>query len=488
MAILTDLPNELLLKIIADVSPLYLDLFLLSCKRIQFLGADARREFHRAKNRFTGLGPCDLLEEVFSDASIALYQTWITLPSSCETDSQDSFSSVNAQALEHRFKSRHGSREQLAIPLLFTHLLNLRKLRLGVGNSPYLIEIVAQIVQASHQPSLEIQEPLALGRLTKVKIWARCSSILHGNEDGFCTHMKGPNHGMKLSSLLAMIPTVRKLEFFGFDRSRYVSQKPYHTGGVTELYLSGAVDSSFLEDLIGRTKSLEKFTYEHELGNTKLHPADFAPHRVAKTLQQDAGDSLLFLDMILYPYGYVTSNDRLRRYRKDLFLGPLHGFMALKTLRTSVDLLIQTHRIGRNHAKTHAKTGTVQSLMSFLPPCLESLILYEGLEEWDADTMELLFEDITEWKEQGIAKLKWVNFVKCPSFEVLMSAETKTACRMAGVKLGYSKVCCHYWSKKGCEQIFCDLGCWEWRPWIDLVRCCEEESEVGLTSEYSWSD
>ena len=40
MAILTDLPNELLLTVIADVSPLYIDSFVLTCKRIHSLGVD----------------------------------------------------------------------------------------------------------------------------------------------------------------------------------------------------------------------------------------------------------------------------------------------------------------------------------------------------------------------------------------------------------------------------------------------------------------
>ena len=79
-----------------------------------------------------------------------------------------------------------------------------------------------------------------------------------------------------------MIPTVRKLVFFARGHSPYISPRPYHVGGVIELHLSGAVDSTFLEDLIGRTNSLEKLTYQHEINSFR---ANFAPWRVAQLLQ-----------------------------------------------------------------------------------------------------------------------------------------------------------------------------------------------------------
>lgn len=174
MAILTDLPNELLLKIIASVSPLYLDLFLLSCKRIHLLGADATREHHLVRSSLIGLNTCGLLEKVFSDASTALYPESAEFQSCCGAYDEEFVFNIkdSAQALKELFQRHYAStlypRPDLAIPLLLTLLLNLRKLQIITLTSPYLVGTVGKIVEASHESSLIVQEPLPLGRLTHV--------------------------------------------------------------------------------------------------------------------------------------------------------------------------------------------------------------------------------------------------------------------------------------------------------------------------------
>ena len=464
MAILTDLPNELLLKIIADVSPSYLEFFLLSCKRIHILGEDVTREYHLVNKNLRRRSPSNLLVEIFSDPSIALYPTSLTCSSSCKPQYREDNFKVNPQALKDFYITCHRSirpRQDIAIPLLLTLLLNLRKLNIVVGKSPYLTEIVAQILDSTYDPSAITEEPLALGRLTEVKILGcLCSQP--------CIDQKDANHAMKLSSLLAMIPTVRKLKIWARNNSPYISPRPYHYGGVTEIHLRGALDSTFLEDLIDRTRSLENFTYQHEISSIKFPRANFLPRRVVQSIQQVAGDSLVYLSLILLPSGFVDSNDHLRRYRKDLFIGPLQSLVALKMLRTSVDLLIKIHRIGRNHARTHAKTGTVQSLTSVLPLSLETLGLDKGLKEWDADTLERLFEGISDWKAPGTASLNLVNFANCLDFEELLSSETKAACQKAGVKLGYTTGCTAYDYDLAFESH------WDWneRHWIEVLRSC----------------
>lgn len=478
MAILDVLSNELLLQIIADVSPLYLGFFLLSCKRVYFLGADTIREHALVRNSLMGLDPCDLLEKVYSDARTALYPTSIEFQSLCGPNHQDGVINVDAQTLKDLFIRRYHStrpRPDFAIPLLFTLLLNLRKLDITVGYSPYLLKIVAQIVEASHEPRRNSQELVALGRLTEVVIRACC------DDDTPCDSISGASHAMKLSSLLAMIPSVMKLKIFVENPSPYDPPHPYHFGGVTDLYLSGAVDFTFLDDLIDRTEPLEKFTYQYEV-STAYAQARFTPRRVTDLLQQCAADSLLYLDLILRPEeDCVSSRDY---YRQDLFIGSLQDFAALKTLRTSVDLFLKTRRPGGKDAKIRAKMGTIQNLMSILPLSLETLVLDKGLDEWDDSTVELLFEDIDQWKELEDANLKLVNFAQCPYFEEMVPLETETACYEAGVKLGYSVEC---GGAEGCDQIFEKNGDWEQRPWIQEVICQCEHHDSDVTSEHSSS-
>ena len=477
MDLLTKLPDELLLKIIAAVSPLDLEDFLLCCKRIYCLRADATREFCRVRSSLDSLNKYELTARVLSDPSAACFTTLVQIVSRCTNHHRNIVippPPVNAQILKDSFMRHYHARyprPDLVIPLLLSSLLNLRKSIIKIGHSPYIHEIIAQIVEASHEPSFIPQEPLALGKLKEIEIQAfppdsRCSAT--------CSKKMDAELAMKLSSLFAMIPTVRKLRVLAYDHSRYVAPRPYYTGGVTELSLWGSVDSTFLEDLIGRTKRLEKFLYRHEISDALSPPANFAPRRVAQLLQLGAGDSLRYLNLTLRPHGQSRSNDHLRRYRKDLFIGPLHGLTALKKLRTSVDLLIETRRIGRNHAKTHAKTGTVQSLAWILPSSVEILLLEEGLKAWDGATMRLLFEDIVDWKEPGTAKLNEVAFLDCRDFEDLMSHETKTTCQQAGVKLAYSTKCPRF---ERCDRVFGGFGNWEERPWITALRCsCQATS------------
>ena len=262
-----------------------------------------------------------------------------------------------------------------------------------------------------------------------------------------------------------MMPRMRKLKVFVRNHYPYISTSPHHFGGVTELSVSGFVDSTFLEDLIGRTWSLEKFTYHHKFRGTTPPQATFAPRRVAQFIEQMSGDTLLYLDLIVRSYGHNGSKPkRLRQYHKDLFIGSLQGLTALKTLRASIDLFTTRHRKGRRNKRT------VQSLMRILPPSLEMLVLDEGLEVWKADTMDVLFEGIAEWKELEMANLKLVNVARCPDLEEMLSSPTQVECQMAGVKLGYSTDC---GATEECNGIFEDCGDWETRPWIKESVCCE---------------
>ena len=87
-------------------------------------------------------------------------------------------------------------RPDLAVPVLLTQLLNLQKLDITVGSSPYLMAIVTRIVKAIHRPSAGSQEPHALGRLTQVTIQAGLSYDRYTYQ--------GATHVTQLASLMAM--------------------------------------------------------------------------------------------------------------------------------------------------------------------------------------------------------------------------------------------------------------------------------------------
>ena len=470
MIILTDFPGELLLKIIRHISPLYLDHFLLSCKQMYALRVDTVNEHQIIRSNLARMSSCDLLKLALSDADTALYPTFIELESVDGPRLSDHVMMVNnAQALTEIFTRSCYSgnpRPDLAVPVLLTQLLNLRRLDITVGVSPYLIAIVTRIVSAIHRPSVVSQEPTALGRLTQVTIRA-------GLSYGRYTY-QGALHVTQLASLMAMIPTVRKLKVFAAGHCQYTSPSPGYLSGVTELYLSGPIDSVFLEDLIGRTVSLKVFTCYYETSGLMGCQTNFAPRRVVQDLAASASHSLVHLSLIVRPLSFIPGDYDERRYRRGLLLGDLGMFGLLTTLRTSIDMLTMTPRTGGDHATRYPRTRKIQNVMKVLPPSLETLVLDEGQKAWHEDDIDWLLEDLTEWKEWEDGNLKLVNFANCADFEEYLSDETKDACHSAGVKLGYSMYC---GEGEGCDQMFERHGNWEERPWIKaLERCCEDQN------------
>ena len=469
MTILTDFPGELLLKIIQHVSPLYLDHFLLSCKQIYSLRADTVHAHQMNRDNLAGMSSCDLLKIVLSDAKTALYPTAIEFESVDGPRLSDHVMMVNnAQALTEIFTRSCYSgtpRPDLAVPVLLTQLLNLRKLDITVGISPYLIAIVTRLVKASHQPSVVSQEPLPLGRLTEVTIRA-------GLSRGRYTY-HGATHVTQLASMMAMIPTVRKLKVFAAGHCQYSSPSPDYLSGITELCLSGPIDSAFVEDLIGRTVSLKVFTCQYATCSSMRSQTNFAPRRVVQDLAGSARHSLVHLSLIVRPLSFIPGDYEERRYRRGLLLGDLEEFGLLTTLRTSIDMLTMIPRTGGDNTTQNTRTRTIQNVTRVLPPSLETLVLDEGQKAWHEDDIDWLLEDLTEWKEWETGKLKLVNFANCADFEEYLSDETKDACHGAGVKLGYSMYC---GEGEGCDQMFERDGNWEERPWIKaLDRCCEDQ-------------
>ncbi|KAF6220753.1 hypothetical protein HO133_003187 [Letharia lupina] len=470
MAILTSLPNELLLSIIADVSPLYIESFALSCKRIYYLCIDTIREHDIVRSRLAEMQPLGLLRTLSLHSELALYPISSKLTSTpfemeflqldTSIDAGPLKSDINAWALQspftifHETDERHKSVRDLAMPLMVTRLLNLRKIDWAISYPRYLLEAVSQIVEASREPLSSVRQPLAFGRLNEVRIVTTCD----------CTY------GMGLAVLLAMIPSVRKLKVLRIcNTDPFVCPYPRYDSGVTEMILDEYADSSYLVELIKHTNRLQKFTYNHNIYSTGTS-AKFEPRHVAEILKQRAGHSLLYLNLSIDVPGCpgYLCRDRYRNHN-DLSLGPLRSFSVLRTIVTCVDMFIKT----RGLSEFGNGTGTVQRLVSWLPTSLEALVLHQGLEEWDKDTLRMLFRGFRKNKQKRVPNLKLIDFVRCPSFEPLMSDNMKTAFQEMGVKVGYTL----YWCRNPeCRQVFEQLEDWEGRPWVEaLEECCQHE-------------
>lgn len=456
MAILTDLPNELLLSIIAGISPLHIDSFALSCKRISHLCTDTIQEHDIVRSRFWEMQPLVLLRTVFLHPELALYPTSLRIVNGdVEEESQNQAADISAWALQspytafHETNGRRRDFRALAMPLLITSLPNLRKIRLYVRYPRYLLDAVSQIVNASHEPLSNLRQPLAFSMLKEVCIVTLCDS----------------SYGIKLAMLLAMIPSVRKLEVLHiYNSAPFVCPYPHYVSGVTEMVLNEYVDSSYLVELISRTNGLQKFTYRHLI---LIFGAKLEPRLLAELLKQHAGHSLLYLSL-LTEYRRSPAECPIIQHRNsnDLSLGSLRGFSVLRVLVACVDMFIKTY----GHSEYQIGTGTVQRLVSWLPASLETLVLHSGLEPWDKDTIRLLFRGLRNKKQTRIPNLRLINFVNCPDFQHLLSDETKAACQEIGVKLGYTPFFCR---NPDCTQLSEQLDDWEGRPWIEgLDFCC----------------
>lgn len=461
MAILTDLPNELLLAIIVDVSPLYIESFALSCKRIYSCSIDTIKEHNLVRGRLTSLGGTELLRAVVPNPRMALYPTFLKLHARdcCWTDQapDDLHVEIDTLSLEsphadflRSINTRYG---YTIVPLLIICLLNVRKLDISVDYTEDLHEVFLQIVEASYESSLTLREPFALGKLTDVNISSPPGKY---------------GDGMELAILLATIPSVRKLGVDVLSRWRpYSSQKQHRSSNVTEIIVSIHVDTSYLAELVGPTRALQRFAYNHTYGAT------LQSRRMIGILKEHAGQSLTYLSLLTRGTPYISQNyQTLHRNHNDPSLGSLREFIVLKTLVTYVDAFIKTRDSGEDKNECCTKgAGIVQRLVSWLPASLETLILHPGLKEWDKNALRLLFRGFRNNKQARLAKLKFIVLIQCPGFDQLMSDDIKSACFETGIKLVYTT---HLCNNIDCHRVLEQLGIWEGRLWVEVLRpCCQ---------------
>ena len=474
MAILTDLPNELLLSIIADMSPLYIDSFVLSCKRIYGLRKDTIRAQNLVRStlpsQWSRLQPIALLRCILQDPDLALYPlSWVFSTRNCgdHCAPEDLVAEINAlvQQSPHtaHLKTNHGIDDagDLVFPLLITRLLNLRRVRVyvSVSWSRHLLDAVSHIVETSHDPGLNSEETLPLGRLREARIDTDNQSY----------------HAMELAVLLAMIPTLRKLQVSGLEAPEPFDRPyKYHLSEVTDMYLDGCVYPNTLTKLIMRAHGLQKFVFTHRT-MCRYHRFDF--RQLAETLIQRAGYSLSYLSLLTLNSASCIHGLCLARPRNysDLSVGSLRGFSNLKILETCVDMFIKTHDLKRHGVGS----GTVQKLIEWLPASLETLVLHQGLKDWAKGVLRMLFRGLRHTKHTQLPNLRLIIFVKFPNFDDKLTG-IKTACRESGVKLAYTKRSC---PNPECRQATRLLSMWEELAWISaLGDCCRRLNEFP----YDW--
>ena len=454
MVVLTDLPDELLLPIVADVSPLYIESLALSCKRLYGLCAEVIHEHDRIRSELPTANPFllyefetrayDLLQRFFQNPSLAEYPTSWNFDNSVQTADapEDLIHAINTHALRgpyaylfdtEKFRPRVAN---LVIPVLITQLVNVRKIQImdsacpsrwaqdtpiNTTYAPYLIDFMSKIIKTSHNPSLSRQEPSILGRLKEAEIISLTDSL----------------GGTELPILLSMLPTLRKLHVFRLKREGpYVCPHKYRVSGVTDMLLDGRIDSEYIVELIQRTESLHSFTYLHWINDFGVI---FEPRRLLTTLKERARRSLIFL-CLATSVDFYWSPDNLDGYPscRDLSLGSLRDFKDLRYLVTGIEMFIKT----RGRSEDHRWEGTVQRLVSWLPASLETLVLVERLNEWKADTLRMLFRGFRNQKQFRLPNLKHIKFHDFYMTEQVVLNAINVACRETGVTISYTRNSC----------------------------------------------
>ena len=446
MVVLTDLPDELLLPIVAGVSPLYIESLALSCKRLYRLCADVIREHDRIRSELPLANPFlmyepetrayDLLQRFFQSPSLAEYPTFWSFHDSVRVGDapEDLIDAINIHALRGPYaylfdteKSRP-SIADLLIPLVVTQLVNLRKIQIMTTCEPsryvrephtaYLIEFMSRIIKTRNNPNLSPENPSILGRLKEAEIISLSDGL----------------GGPELPLLLSMLPTLRKLHVFQLEmESPYVCPHKYRVSGITDMLLDGRVDSEYIVELIQRTRSLHSFTYLHKINDSEVI---FEPRRVLTNLKERARQSLIFLCLATSVDAY-WSPENLDGYPscRDLSLGSLRDFKELKYLVTGIEMFIKT----RGRSEDHGWEGTVQRLVSWLPSSLETLVLVERLNEWKADTLRMLFRGFQNQKQLRLPNLKHIKFSDFYMHDEVKLNPVLVACRETGVTISYTR-------------------------------------------------
>ncbi|MCJ1459161.1 hypothetical protein MMC28_009538 [Mycoblastus sanguinarius] len=321
MAVLLDLPNEILIQIIDDTIPDDIENFSQCCDRIANLAEETLEQHDDDKRNFDGpiisehgnephYSPLDFLKTIIRNPQLALYPKRLWLgdgdddyynthhddPDGRDTDIEDEMKDgirkllVDCPYIPHQDIERWASKIRgkcyhAGTALLLALLPNLRSISLydSFYLGDYLREMLDNITEASHDPYPR-QGSLALSKLRRVRV--KVGNTYDDNRE-------------EQVEFLAQLAALLSAKTFRCDRllcGDTVVDRPHPLirGEVTEIIFSDSlIYPASLVSILQHVKNLRKFTYH--LGG-RSNPEWF-PLEVCTILEEIANDTLEELDL-----------------------------------------------------------------------------------------------------------------------------------------------------------------------------------------------
>lgn len=466
MPTLSDIPNELILRIITLIRPPDLEAFAIINKSVQALAKDALRRHSAFKKKYSYLrfgfledddsvvqsqrsndanhallllasilenpnvayyprkiqiGPCEEEDGVFEiEEDVLLERTLVVAKHSVQLKRMvDECTLVDDHLKAGMIDSlRQPGNEGAAISLLMTLLPSIRYVNLwSWSTSPEknrLHEIVRNIADANRDPA-SCNHGRCLSQLGEFRI------------DHFDTKYGEPFEDYVP---LAMLPSMRCLR--GHMISGEELDWPYklspQSSTVTEICLTySAIKASAFEKLFAGIATLKRFSYDH--GGASVNFMKYEPVAIINALCKHASHSLEALDIEAQDYEPENDDEGLPN--------SLRLFTKLKTIRLA-DTLFQdpedlecaeTLSEGQLHQRTGTNTSyTTARLVDLLPTSIKGFTLIQIM--GDEDTRDML-DGMAEEKTAKLPSLKRITFEYPDPLEQAM----KESLKATGIKL-----------------------------------------------------
>ena len=435
---LTQLPNELIVRVIDHVSPADIEPLALCNKTIRTLATKALERHEQLKKKYNTitLGDVDeyqytndndryyvfderslsLIADVFGDHDIAYYPAELSLgpddifdnpgnPSTlCNEDDLAKYQTLSSRVLPHWNDFISGFsllREEekgdwhhvlqtsdskcAAMALLLILLPNIRHLTLKILWMPTWPSRIWTIVNRIAQTDVGT----AFSKLRKITI-------------DFEANARADN--IQAFAAFAILPSIRWLDGVtvrgGQGWDNYSSfEWPDGSGKCSSkvkkvTFTKSSVHANALSSFLSGFAALEEFIYHHRAG---LHGTYYQPEEYVPLLRHYAGTSLVKLDMTLDRYDIYGNPPR-----GHLHVDSLQGFSALKHIRVDDDLF----ELSMYSIRKRDDENRMERLVDVLP---KSTVTLEILQHRDTAEASDLFKDLAELKEDRLPELREVS-------------------------------------------------------------------------------
>lgn len=408
MAVITDLPNELLELIIDATWPADLEAFALSNKSLyavarRALALHAKRKKHYSHLELGDFGMSTVLDDrvrpedcnvaisflgsLLEDPRLAYYPKSMEVGKCEDYSGPHCFGPVNVEAkgqsvydrytaemgkivaqcglIHHKFKPKimihlnRRNRESFLVLLLMILLPNLRSILLTQW--PWNIRVLQHVVSRAADANRNPNDP------DHGKVLAQLQEV----------SVEAPSEGENIGCYgpFAMLPSMRTLHGWHIDEGFHVSwpaNYPYPSSTVTVIDITkSSISASSFESLLCGIAGLKEFRYEYDDGS-----ADYEPAGIIDALRKHARHSLGKLDI----------RQRSRSFRADVHeervVGSLHMFSSLKEIILQDVIFQDPEEPYHAPEKSWALAETPQErLVDILPPSVEQFTLFS----WSAD-------------------------------------------------------------------------------------------------------